>query len=71
VWTAVPQAAGYRIVWRQASAAEWEHELHVGNLTEYVIPHLIIDDYIFGVAAVGPKRHESTVAAYLPLAPSY
>ena len=30
-----------------------------------------IDDYVFGVAAVGPAGHESTVSAYIPPPPTY
>jgi acetylornithine deacetylase/succinyl-diaminopimelate desuccinylase-like protein len=64
-WTASPGAAGYRIFWRDAWAPDWQHELQVGNVTEHVLPNLSIDDYVFGVAAVGPGGHESVVAAYV------
>lgn len=64
-WQASPGAAGYRIFWRRAWTADWEHELSVGSLTEYVLPNVSIDDYIFGVAAVGPGGHESMVSAYV------
>jgi hypothetical protein len=37
----------------------------VGNVTEYVLPNVSIDDYVFGVAAVGPGGHESLVSAYV------
>jgi hypothetical protein len=64
-WTASPGAAGYRIFWRDAWAPDWEHELSVGNVTEFVLPNKNIDDYVFGVAAVGPGGHESTISAYV------
>jgi len=64
-WTASPGAAGYRIFWRDAWAPDWEHEMYVGNVTEYVLPHANIDDFVFGVAAVGPAGHESTISAYV------
>ena len=67
-WNASPGAVGYRIFWRDAWAPDWEHELYVGNVTEYVLPHKNIDDYVFGVAAVGPGGHESTIAAYVAAA---
>ena len=47
--------------WKRAEAAE----LSVGNVTEYVLPGANIDDWVFGVAAVGPGGHESTVSAYV------
>jgi hypothetical protein len=70
-WNASPGAAGYRIFWRDAWGPDWQHELLVGNVTEYVLPHLNIDDLVFGVAAVGPAGHESTVSVYVPPPPNY
>jgi hypothetical protein len=64
-WTASPGAVAYRIFWRDAWAQDWEHELSVGNVTEFVLPNVSIDDYVFGVAAIGAGGHESTVAAYV------
>lgn len=64
-WEASPGAAGYRIFWRKAWGPDWEHELYVGNVTEFVLPGKNIDDHVFGVAAVGPGGHESTVSAYV------
>jgi hypothetical protein len=64
-WTASPGAAGYRIFWREAWAPDWEHELLVGNVTEYVLPAMNIDDHVFGVAAVSAGGHESTISAYV------
>ena len=64
-WEASPGAAGYRIFWREAWGPDWEHEMFVGNVTEFVFPNMNIDDHVFGVAAVGPGGHESTVSAYV------
>ena len=64
-WEASPGAASYRIFWRNAWAPDWQHELAVGNVTEYTLPHMNIDDWVFGVAAVGPGGHESSVNAYV------
>ena len=64
-WEASPGAAGYRIFWREAWGPDWEHELYVGNVTEFVLPDKNIDDHVFGVAAVGPGGHESTISAYV------
>jgi hypothetical protein len=70
-WTAAPGAAGYRIFWRDAWGPDWQHELFVGNVTEFVLPRLNIDDLVFGVAAVGPGGHESTVSVYVAPPPNY
>jgi hypothetical protein len=64
-WTASPGAAGYRIFWRDAWAPDWQHELYVGDVTSYVFAQKNIDDHVFGVAAVGPGGHESTISAYV------
>jgi hypothetical protein len=64
-WTASPGAAGYRVFWRNAWAPDWEHELAVGNVTEYTFPHMNIDDWVFGVAALDAAGHESNVSAYV------
>jgi hypothetical protein len=70
-WIASPAAAGYRIFWREAWAPDWQHEMFVGNVTEYTMPHMNVDDWVFGVAAVDSDGHESTVNAYVPLPPTY
>jgi hypothetical protein len=70
-WNASPGPAGYRIFWRNSWNSDWEHELFVGSVTEYVLPHANIDDDVFGVAAVGPGGHESTVSAYVAPPPQY
>jgi len=70
-WTASPGAAGYRIFWRDAWAPDWQHEAYVGNVTEYLLPHANIDDFVFGVAAVDGAGHESTINAYVAAPPTY
>ena len=70
-WTASPGAAGYRIFWRAAWEPDWEHELYVGNVTEYTLPHANVDDWVFGVAAVDAEGHESSINAYVPAPPTY
>lgn len=64
-WKASPGAAAYRIFWREAWGPDWQHELLVGNVTELVLPNTLIDDNVFGVAAVDAAGHESFVAAYV------
>ncbi len=64
-WEASPGAAGYRIFWRNAWAPDWQHEMTVGNVTEFTFPKMNIDDWVFGVAAVDAAGHESTVSVYV------
>ncbi len=65
VWNASPGATSYRVFWREAWTPDWEHELDVGNVTALTVPNLPIDDFVFGVAAVGAGGHESLVSAYV------
>jgi hypothetical protein len=64
-WTPSAGAVAYRIFWREAWGPDWQHELTVGNVTEFVLPNTLIDDLVFGVAAVDSSGHESLVSPYL------
>ena len=63
-WKSAPGAVAYRVYWRQASESTWQHTQLVGDVTQFVLTGLSIDDFVFGVAAVGPDGHESLVSAY-------
>ncbi len=54
--------AGYRVYWRATDSPTWDHGRWVGDLREFTFPGLIIDNFFFGVAAVGQAGHESPVA---------
>jgi len=64
-WKASAGAASYRVVYREAWNPDWQAEINVGDVTEYDIEGISIDDYLFGVMAVGPDGHESMVTAYV------
>lgn len=64
-WMATPGAVAYRIYWRDAWAVDWQHTRLVGNVTEFVLPQVSIDDFVFGVSAIGADGHESVVSAYV------
>jgi hypothetical protein len=64
-WTASPGAVGYRIYWRDTWSHDWQHAHTVGNVTEVVLPRVSIDDWVFGVAAIGSGGQESLVRAYV------
>jgi hypothetical protein len=57
-----PDVLGYRIYWRKPSEVNWTQSRFVGDVTEYTLPNVIIDNYFFGVAAVGKNGQESLVA---------
>jgi len=52
---------GYKIYWRETTAPQWQHSRFVGNVSEYLLEHVVIDNYLFGVAAVGKDGNESVV----------
>jgi Peptidase family M28 len=69
-----PDVAGYRIVWRSTTAADWEHSRDVGNVTRESLVGISKDDFQFGVQAYDRDGNLS-VAAYprpyrpMPVAP--
>ncbi len=65
MWTASPGASAYRIFWREAWGPDWQHDMLVGNVTEATLPNTLIDDLVFGVAAVDAAGHESLVSPYI------
>jgi Zn-dependent M28 family amino/carboxypeptidase len=57
-----PDVIGYRIYWRKPSEVNWTRSRFVGNVTKHTLQNVIIDNYFFGVAAVGRNGQESLVA---------
>jgi hypothetical protein len=64
-WNRSPGAVAYRVVWRDGWSLDWQHEVVVGDVTEHTLPNMSIDDFIYGVAAIGPDGHESMVTPYI------
>ncbi len=69
-----PLVAGYKIYWRDTTAPQWQKSRWVGNgnvcsfespagdaCREYTLDGLVIDNFLFGVAAVGHDGNESVV----------
>lgn len=53
--------AGYKIYWRDTTAPQWQHSRFVGDVNEFTLEGIVIDNFYFGVAAVGKNGHESPV----------
>lgn len=62
-WSRVdsPELLGYKIYWRDTTDPRWTISRFVGNVTEYTLENVVIDNFFFGVAAVGKDGNESTV----------
>lgn len=60
-WSPVEGAAGYKIYWRETTSPTWDYSRTVGNVTLAVLDGIVIDNYFFGVAAIGADGHESVV----------
>ncbi|MDH6461890.1 hypothetical protein M2302_002065 [Micromonospora sp. A200] len=56
-----PDLAGYEVVWRETTAAEWQRVIPVGDVTEVTVD-LSKDNVFFGVRAVDRDGHRSPVA---------
>ena len=53
---------GYKIYWRPTSAPLWERSRFVGDVSEHTLQDIVIDNYLFGVTAIGQNGHESVVS---------
>lgn len=53
---------GYKIYWRPTTAPTWERSRYVGDVNKYTLKNIVIDNYLFGVAAVDEHGHESVVS---------
>lgn len=58
--------AGYRVYWREPTAAAWTHSRWVGDVTEFTIENVVVDNHFFGVAAVSASGQESLVVFPVP-----
>jgi hypothetical protein len=56
-----PNLAGYKVYWRDTTSPTWDHFRWAGMVNEFTLENVIIDNYLFGVAAVGKNGTESPV----------
>lgn len=60
-WDKVDGAVGYKIYWRDTTSPTWDHSRYVGDVSEFVLKGIVIDNFFFGVASVGKDGYESEV----------
>ena len=53
--------AGYRLYWRLTTEPTWTHSQYVGNVEQFTLKNIVIDNYFFGVASVSKQGFESPV----------
>ncbi|HET9576993.1 MAG TPA: M28 family metallopeptidase [Usitatibacter sp.] len=58
-----PDVAGYRIVWRETTAPDWQFSKDVGNVTRFTLQGVSKDNFTFGLEAYDGDGNVS-VAAY-------
>ena len=70
-WPCVPSAAGYVVRWRRTDANQWQESSPADNscsngLAIVNLPHIRVDDWVFGVSSVSKDGFESPVASAVP-----
>jgi len=60
-WEKVDGAIGYKIYWRDTTSPTWDHSRYVGDVSEFTLEGIVIDNSFFGVASVGKDGFESVV----------
>ncbi len=56
-----PNVAGYKIYWRYTTEPQWQFSRFVGDVNEFTIDGIVIDNFFFGVATIGKSGHESLI----------
>ena len=62
-----PDLAGYEIVWRDTTAAEWTNSKAVGKVTAFTMKGMSKDNYFFGVRSIDKDGNRSPVTYPKPL----
>jgi hypothetical protein len=62
-WEAVDNNSvkGYKIYWRDTTSPIWQNSRYIGNVSEYTLNGIVIDNFLFGISTVGKNGIESPV----------
>nr|WP_321223068.1 M28 family metallopeptidase [uncultured Psychroserpens sp.] len=60
-WNAVDGAKGYKIYWRDTTSPTWDYSRYVGDVTQFTLEGIVIDNFYFGIAAVDEEGFESVI----------
>nr|BFF41460.1 M20/M25/M40 family metallo-hydrolase [Tenacibaculum mesophilum] len=61
-WDKVDGAKGYKIYWRDTTSPTWDNFKYVEKTTKFTLEGIVLDNYFFGISAVGKNGHESIVS---------
>jgi len=61
-WNKVENAKGYVMYWRDTTSPTWQNRRYVGDVDNFTLKNIVIDNYLFGVASIGANGIESIVA---------
>jgi hypothetical protein len=64
-WHPSPGAVAYRVYWRDTWTNDWQRSQTVGHVTQFTLRNVSIDDFAFGVSAIGADGQESLVSSYV------
>ena len=75
-WSPIKGAEGYVVRWRATDAAGWQHSVRHPSILcgspdsagpcRVTLPHVRVDDWVFGVSSVSKDGFESPVASAVP-----
>jgi hypothetical protein len=71
MWPAVATASAYKVWWRRTDANQWQTARTLAgrqcaDACKMVLPHIRVDDWVFGVSSVSRDGFESPVASAVP-----
>ena len=70
-WAPVPGASSYTVRWRRTDANNWESSRSLAasqcaSVCKIMLPHIRVDDWVFGVSSVSRSGFPSPVASAVP-----
>ncbi|MGJ8690387.1 MAG: M28 family metallopeptidase [Gammaproteobacteria bacterium] len=60
-WQKVPGAVAYRLHWRLTTDSQWTHYRTVGDVDQFTLENVVIDNYFFGVSSISASGVQSPV----------
>jgi hypothetical protein len=60
-WDKVDGAVGYKIYWRDTTSPTWDNNRFAGDVSQFTLNGIVIDNYFFGIASIGKNGFESPV----------